>query len=120
MLKGARALVERVLGTAPPKTAVFCHLSTGETITPAHLCSPLWYPTGVSVAALCSPARTGRATLNHPPPSSAPPRNKLRANQRAYSFGRDESPDLAPSIDLVVGRLSGCLMGYTLRSHTAG
>jgi hypothetical protein len=30
MLKGARALVEGVLKTAPPpKTAVFCHLFTG-------------------------------------------------------------------------------------------
>src|SRR5271170_5992640 len=49
----------------------------GEGITPgthtAHLGSPLRHPTGVSVAALCSPARTGRATSKHPPPSSAPP-----------------------------------------------
>jgi hypothetical protein len=29
--------------------------------------------TQVSVAALCSPARTGRTTSNHPPPSSASP-----------------------------------------------
>src|SRR2546423_2869567 len=42
-------------------------------ITAAHLGLPLRHPTGVSVAALCSPARTGRATSHHPPLSSAPP-----------------------------------------------
>jgi hypothetical protein len=36
-------------------------------ITPAHLGSPLRHPTGVSVAALCSPARTERATSKHLP-----------------------------------------------------
>jgi hypothetical protein len=40
---------------------------------PAHLGSPLRHPTGVSIAALCSPARTGRATSHHRPPSSPPP-----------------------------------------------
>jgi hypothetical protein len=61
-------------------------------ITPAHLGSPLRHPTGVSVAALCSPARTGRATSHRPPPSSAPPHPRLQVNRGTCRFGRYKIP----------------------------
>ena len=72
---------------------------TGEAITPGApqgsprltSGSPLRHPTGVSVAALCSPARTGRATSKHLPPSSGPP-SRLQVNRVTCRFGRYKNP----------------------------
>jgi hypothetical protein len=52
---------------------------------------PLRHPTGVSVAALCSPARTGRAMSNRRPPSS-PPSPRLQVNRGICRFGQYKNP----------------------------
>ena len=56
-------------------------------IIPTHLGSPLRHPTGVSVAALSSPARTGRAMLAVYAPNSSPPCCLGRLN--LWIFGLD-------------------------------
>jgi hypothetical protein len=57
-----------------------------------HSGSPGAPPTGVSVAALRSPARTGKAMLSRRRSSSAPPPPGLQVNRGTCHFGRHKNP----------------------------
>jgi hypothetical protein len=57
-----------------------------------HSGSPGAPPTGVSVAALRSPARTGKAMLSRRRSSSAPPPPGLQVNRGTCRFGRYKNP----------------------------